>query len=377
VSAKFLEGVGGKLAEQWVATLLTPAFVFWAGGAAIALQRFGWTTLSTGFSQRPEPLQIAILIVGFCAIAASAFVVQRFDLAVLRFLEGYWHPWLRPLRRWRISKYRKQSDKDSDRWQTLHRFQLESQEFVNLEAASLPDSQRDTAIAWILQWQNQAQFNPIQSSQTRFQKQLNTLTQRLPKLSESKLKKLKNDDLAERLHHTIADLQTERAAIDWRQHHLPLSGQLMPTRLGNILRAAEQRPREKYGLDAIICWSRLWLLLPDAVKKDIQEARADLNTAARVWLWSLLFCLWIFGSVPLPPTWPGTLWSLWPLLGLFSAWFAYGWAIAAATTYGELIEAAFDLYRHLLYQSIRWNLPADPVAERQDGLKLTEYLWRG
>jgi hypothetical protein len=33
-----------------------------------------------------------------------------------------------------------------------------------------------------------------------------------------------------------------------------------------------------------------------------------------------------------------------------SAWCAYQWAIDVARTYGELIEASFDLYRHLLYQ---------------------------
>jgi hypothetical protein len=77
----------------------------------------------------------------------------------------------------------------------------------------------------------------------------------------------------------------------------------MPTRLGNLLRAAERKPLEKYGLDAIICWSRLWMLLPDAVKKDLQESRADLNNAARVWLWSLLFCGWTFVG--------GNIWTTW------------------------------------------------------------------
>ena len=236
MSAKFLESVGSKLAEQWVATLLTPAFVFWAGGAAAGLQRFGWTHTSTWFSKQPEPLQIALLVGGFCLIAASAFVVQRFDLPVLRFLEGYWHPWLRPLRRWLIAKEVKRSKRISDRWQTLAR----------RDPAQLTPEERD-----------------------------------------------------------------EFVQLDWQQIHLPLPKQLMPTRLGNILRAAEQRPLEKYGLDAIVCWSRLWLLLPDAVKKDLQEARADLNTAVRVWLWSLLFIVWV-------------IWAWWAApVGLISALFTY------------------------------------------------------
>ncbi|WP_414623776.1 hypothetical protein [Calothrix sp. CCY 0018] len=288
---KFLESFGSKLAEKWVATLLTPAFVFWLGGAAAGLQRFGWKSASTWFSQQPEPLQIALLIGVLCVIAASAFVVQRFDLPVLRFLEGYWHPWLRPLRRCLIALEAKRSQRISTRWQTLKR---------------IDPSQRN------------------------------------------------------------AEQRDELVQLDWQQLHLPLEKQLMPTRLGNILRAAEQRPLEKYGLDTIVCWSRLWLILPDAVKKDLQEARADLNTASRFWLWSLLFFIF----------WTFLAWWAAPV-GIFSAIFAYNWALDAARNYGELIEATFDMHRHLLYQSLRWNLPPDPNEERRVGQQLTEYLWRG
>ncbi len=291
MSVKFLDGISGKLAEQWVATLLTPAVVFWAGGAAAALQRYGWPTLSTQFSHYPEPLQIGLLVATLSLITASAFVVQRFDLPVLRWLEGYWPRWLRPLRHWCIRRAIRHSEWVSDRWQTLAR----------LDPAHLTPDQRDELIQ-----------------------------------------------------------------LDWQQLHTPLANQMMPTRLGNILRAAEQRPLEKYGLDAIICWSRLWLLLPDAVKQDLQAARADLNAAARIWLWSLLFTLWSAA---------GALWAI--PLGLLSALYAYRWAIAAAQTYGDLIEASFDLYRHLLYQSLRWQLPADPAEERRVGQQLTTYLWRG
>ncbi|RCJ24599.1 hypothetical protein A6S26_18880 [Nostoc sp. ATCC 43529] len=295
MSAKFLESFGSKLAEQWVANLLTPAFVFWAGGAAAGLQRFGWKSASTWFSQKDESLlQIALLVGVFCLIVASAFVVQRFDLPVLRFLEGYWPRWLSPLRRWLIAREEKRSQRISDRWQELKKLQ---------------------------------RLNPNQIT---------------------------------------TEQHDEMIQLDWQQHYLPLENQIMPTRLGNILRAAEQWPLEKYGLDAIVCWSRLWLLLPDAVKKDLQEARTDLNTAARVWLWSLLFIVW-------------TIWAWWAApVGIICAIFAYYyWALDAARNYGELIEATFDLHRHLLYQSLRWNLPPDPKVERCVGRDLTEYLWRG
>ncbi|WP_246327717.1 hypothetical protein [Candidatus Competibacter phosphatis] len=103
-------------------------------------------------------------------------------------------------------------------------------------------------------------------------------------------------------------------------------------------------------------------------KKDLQEARADLNTAARTWLWGLLFMVW-------------TPWAWWAApIGIGVALFAYySWALNAAKNYGELIEATFDVYRHLLYESLRRELPdpGKPSDERERGRKLIEYLWRG
>ena len=339
--AKFLESVGGKLAEKWVATLLTPAFIFWAGGGVAGLRRFGWKSFSAWFIPLPEPLQIALLVAVFTLIAASAFVVQRFDLPILRFLEGYWHPCLRPIRLWLIGLEANRSQQISDRWQQLNHLNAKAQQFTAVDLTRLKPQQRAEAIDLIWRQRNQ------------------------PRWGKQRLQKLPHSKLALRIPHAIAELKDELVFLDWQQHHLPLPDQLMPTRLGNLLRAAEQRPLEKYGLDAIICWSRLWLLLPDAVKQELQAARADLNAAARVWFWSVLFMIW-------------GVWALWAIpLGLLSALFAYRWAIAAATLYGDLIEATFDLYRQLLYDSLDWRRPPNPAEERRVGRELTEYLWRG
>ncbi|MFE4108546.1 hypothetical protein ACFVKH_19895, partial [Almyronema epifaneia S1] len=143
MSAKFLESFGGKLAEKWVATLLTPAFVFWAGGAIAGMQRigFGWQDALDWFDQQPELLQIAILITALALVAVSAIVIQSFDLAVLRFLEGYWPRWLRPLRRWFITRAKKRNKKISDRWQDL----------IQINPAQLSPQQRDDLAQ--LDWQ--------------------------------------------------------------------------------------------------------------------------------------------------------------------------------------------------------------------------------
>jgi hypothetical protein len=297
MSTKFLESFGGKLAEQWVAKLLTPAFVFWGGGVSIAIQHYGWKTIADRFKQQPDPLQVTILISSFFIIAASAFIVERFDSCILKFLKGYWPEWMNPLRNLFLKR------------------EIKRDEMVNTLCKDLAKIQRDV-------------ISPDH-----------------PKLIQAQ----------------------------WQQHYLPVrSEELRPTQLGNILHAMQCRPLEIYGLDAIVCWSRLWLLLPDNVKKEITEARADLNNMARTWLWSLLFAGWsIWGF------W-GVNWALLTLpLGLASALFAYRCAIAAAIVYSDLLEATFDLYRHLLYDALRWKLPNDPDEERRVGKQLTELLWRG
>ena len=70
--------------------------------------------------------------------------------------------------------------------------------------------------------------------------------------------------------------------------------------------------------------------------------------------------------------------SRWAIpVGLGAAWLAYGWMLNAAAVYGDLLESAFDLFRTLLYKSLRLPLPKNPTEESQLGKALTDYLWRG
>ena len=60
-----------------------------------------------------------------------------------------------------------------------------------------------------------------------------------------------------------AEQQSEYALLDAELAHYPVDPRrLMPTRLGNILRAAEEYPQVRYGLAMSVCWPRLWLVIP-------------------------------------------------------------------------------------------------------------------
>lgn len=288
--SKFLEGITGKVAEQWVTNILTPAFVFWLGGLAACIYRFGWNPLKDWVLKQPQSFQVGLLIIGLIVIVTSATIAQKFDQAMLRFLEGYWPKWMKPLRRFRTQRFIEQWEQNLQRWGELY-------------------------------GRGEDNLTP---------EELN-----------------------------------EYAQLDWLIVHSPAKkNQFMPTHLGNLLRASECRSKERYGLDAVVCWPRLWLLMPDSTRKELQDARGSLNTAVRICLWSLLFLVWT------PQAW----WA--PLFALLAAWLSYRIVLNTAAVYVDLLEAAFDVHRNLLYQSLRVKLPKNPIEESKDGKKLTQYLWR-
>jgi hypothetical protein len=51
---------------------------------------------------------------------------------------------------------------------------------------------------------------------------------------------------------------------------------VLPTRLGNILRAAEMYPYERYGMDGITLWSKLFKTLPKEFQEEIETAYDEL-----------------------------------------------------------------------------------------------------
>ncbi len=165
---------------------------------------------------------------------------------------------------------------------------------------------------------------------------------------------------------TYAEVR-ELARLEVEGHYAPASlDECLPTALGNALRAAEAAPRERYGLEAVICWPRLWLLLPKDARETLAEARRVLDLRVELWAWGLLSLLWAF------------LWPWAAFLSLLWMTLAYALALDAARVYADLFQSAFDLYRWSLYEAVRWEKPTQSGdAEIALGQRLSEFLWRG
>jgi hypothetical protein len=159
----------------------------------------------------------------------------------------------------------------------------------------------------------------------------------------------------------------ELSNLEVKNHYTPADlRDCLPTTLGNIILAAESSPEHKYGLGAVICWPRLWMLIPTHAREDLTASRERLDILVELWAWGLFFLVWA---------------SLWPwAIAISVLWvlIIYSLITDAARTYADLLESSFDLYRWELYKTTRWPLPL--MAGNNEvitGGQLNQFLWRG
>jgi len=315
---KFWEAAGGKLADRWVMAA-GPALVFWLGGllawvwAGVGGQRLD--QVARWLERWTAPAQLVTLIVLLLVVVASALLVQRATLGMLRLLEGYWPAWAARPRRALEQQVRERAAEDRTAFTELHR-------------------------------------------------RREHLTEHLTELHRGR-EHLDGEACGE-IFAELSDVDRRIARIELRAHRRPPLIEAMPTPVGNILRATEVRPDAKYGLNGVIVWPHLWLVLPDGVRQEVTAARKALDMTAATVVWGLAFCAFT------PLAW----WTLPTGLAVAAA-SAVWWAPRRAEVFADLVDAAYDLYRFALYQQLRWPLPETPQQECAAGRDITQYLWRG
>jgi hypothetical protein len=169
------------------------------------------------------------------------------------------------------------------------------------------------------------------------------------------------------------DLERMNVAAYRLNHNYPSAeARLLPTALGNMLRAAETRPYDNYGLDPLVTWPSLLPLLSSDLKAILADQRNQLDLAARLNLTFLLCAL--LGTVYLH-RWGW--WLLVPLGALIMAWLSYRAAVSAALAYGESIQAAYHLHRFDLLSALHLPLPANRADEVCANQQLSNFLKEG
>lgn len=169
--------------------------------------------------------------------------------------------------------------------------------------------------------------------------------------------------------------QAELARLDSELAHRPHDpDHSMPTRIGDILRTAEDYPRQRYGLDPITLWPRLFPHLSDPLREALGQTQDHLDLVLRLATLSALYGV-IWSIVAAARGQWAVLWWTVPALPL--AWLLWRSAPEFAISYASLFRSAFDLHRFDVYESMHWPPPTSPQAERAHGAELVIFLLDG
>jgi len=156
----------------------------------------------------------------------------------------------------------------------------------------------------------------------------------------------------------------------WRPLYPPSKDEVMPTMLGNVLRAAERRAGERYHLPTVESLPRLHQHFSDRMAAAYNAAVDALDAAAMMTLSTALACV-----VSVVAYFDDAA-MYWLPIGLgVASLLSYRGAIVAAAQHGLFMETAFDLHRFDLIKALHLDLPRDADEERTIGERLHEF-WK-
>ncbi|USX52483.1 hypothetical protein [Lentzea sp. HUAS12] len=268
---------------------------------------------------RPDTLAVVLFVL---AVALVTAVVQPFQIRVLRVLEGYW-----------------------DGWAVTARIAPVFEEFQRRRRREL----RRTA-------GRQPSDEPTSGS-------LHELVRHRRTAARFEAKKRRAERRLQR-YPAKEPVEPRKGFTALNLRDIPV----LPTGLGNALRAGETSGGERYGLNTLSSWPRLYPHFPESFAKGQASVRDALDAAANLCL--NFFVTTIIGVVALHDE-PRAYWI--PAASAVLCGLSYMGAIAAATEYSTFIKTAYDLYRSELLKSARLPLPKDPAEELATFMTLSDF----
>jgi len=161
------------------------------------------------------------------------------------------------------------------------------------------------------------------------------------------------------------------------QSNFPSDGRIVPTRLGNILRSAEDCIAARHNLDPIPLWPNLVQVLPASAYQQIENAFNQMSLLVNFSL--LAFCFFIACDVSAITTYANQ--AIWQEKYIIAAIISFGLfyvfyvaSLPIAKYYSKMYCSAFHLYRFEVLKQMQLALPNDSDDEEIIWKKVSELL---
>jgi hypothetical protein len=186
-----------------------------------------------------------------------------------------------------------------------------------------------------------------------------------------------------RINNRIQQLINQRDALaaEYDSKYPPTDALIMPTRLGNILRAAEAYPQSRYYADSVALWPRMVWAVDREYMSHVDSANDQCSFLLNSSLLSGIFAVMSFtasgyelaSNVSSNPV-------IYLAVGIFAlaiAWFFYTASLLNVTKYGNLIRSSYDLFRFNLLDKLHLKLPPNSESEKELWEQISEFITIG
>lgn len=184
-----------------------------------------------------------------------------------------------------------------------------------------------------------------------------------------------------------------RVASQYDQNYPAHLDDVLPTRFGNALKAAEDHAVQRYGFDGVTFWPRLIHVIPDSYKATIDSTRNELSFLVNMSILSVVFsflCVMaifhtmattdvVSGNIEVFETFVGNVlkYLFATLLGMIGFAFFYNASIISLGSFTLTIRASFDLFRLDLLKKLELVRPNDFDEEFDTWENLNELILLG
>lgn len=184
-----------------------------------------------------------------------------------------------------------------------------------------------------------------------------------------------------------------RIAADYGLQYPEDPNDILPTRFGNTLKAAENYSGERYGFDGVHFWPRLVHVIPPDYRLTIDHTRNELSFLVNMSTLSFFFsCLcvvavfYVMSTTTVVLNTPAVFFQFLgkvlnyfaaAAVGLLSFGFFYNASIFAVGSFGLVIRSSYDLFRLDLLKKLELTRPSDSIQEFDTWQELNELVVMG